>query len=84
MRARPRPDCSRALGARDMALALGTLSAREPDALRPWLAGALAADATDLLLTLAAREHLPRRGRRLVAAVAAGAVALGAAALAGR
>ena len=42
----------------------------------------LAADATDLALTLTARDHLPRRGSVLVSAIAAGGVALGAAAIA--
>jgi hypothetical protein len=70
---------ARALGARDVVIGLGTLRSAE----RRWLAGALAADAADLLLTVAAREHVPRRGRLLVPLVAGAGIALGAVALAG-
>ena len=74
---------ARALGARDLVLAAGTLAALGGggDALRPWLRGALAADAVDLVLTLAAGDQLPPRGRALVSTIAAGGVVIGAAAL---
>jgi len=68
---------ARAVGARDVALALGTLGAARRGALRPWLAAALLADATDLALTVAQRDRLPARGR-LVSAIAGAGVALGA------
>jgi hypothetical protein len=68
---------SRALGARDVVLGLGTLQSTT----REWLAAALVADAADLLLTIAAGAELPRRGRVLVTAVAGTGVALGAVAL---
>ena len=71
----------RALGARDVVLGVGTIAAAGSDRRR-WLTGSLVADAADLALTLAAREHLPRGGRTLVAAIAGGGVVLGAAALA--
>jgi hypothetical protein len=48
---------SRALGARDLVLALGTLSAiAEREALRRWLAASVVADGTDFAVTLAARD----------------------------
>ena len=68
---------SRALGARDVVLGLGTLQSTT----REWLAAALVADAADLLLTIAAGDELPRRGRVLVTAIAGTGVALGAVAL---
>ena len=71
---------ARALGARDIVLAVGTLTAAD-DTLPRWLTGALAADATDLAVTVAGRDHLPRGGRELVMAIAATAVALGAVAI---
>ncbi|HUE28614.1 MAG TPA: hypothetical protein VMP89_17705 [Solirubrobacteraceae bacterium] len=74
---------ARALGARDLVIGVGTLaSLADRRALSPWLRGALAADATDLALTLAGGDAVPARGKVLVCAVAAGGVALGAAALA--
>ena len=74
---------SRALGARDLVLGIGTLATLEDRAaLQRWLRAALVADATDFLVTLAERDALPRSGRALVLAVAGGAVAMGAAAVA--
>jgi hypothetical protein len=73
---------ARALGARDLVLAAGALSALgERDSLRRWLAAALVADGTDFAVTLAARDELPPRGRALVLAIAGTAVGLGALAL---
>src|SRR5436305_8276005 len=72
---------TRVVGSRDVVLAVGTLTAA--DALPRWLAAALAADAADVVLTVSARDHLPRAGAAVVVAVAGGGVALGAAALAG-
>jgi hypothetical protein len=66
----------RSVGARDMALALGTLGAlRQGGALRPWLLGATLADAVDLVATFAAGRAVPARGRLVVALLAGGAVA---------
>lgn len=70
---------ARAIGARDLVLGLGTL--QSPD--RRWLGAALVADTADLALTVAAREHLPKRGHVLVSLIAGAGVGLGAAALAG-
>jgi hypothetical protein len=67
----------RSVGARDIALALGTLGAlREGAALRPWLLGALLADGVDLVATLAAGSAVPAKGRLGIVAVAGGAVAV--------
>jgi hypothetical protein len=66
----------RAIGARDVALALGTVAARRTGAsLRPWLLGASLADAADLLGTLAAGRAVPRSGRLGVPLLAGGAIA---------
>jgi hypothetical protein len=74
---------SRALGARDLVLGIGTLATLEDrPALQRWLQAALIADTTDFAVTLAERDHLPRSGRALVLAIAGGAVALGGAAVA--
>jgi hypothetical protein len=72
---------ARVVGSRDLVLAVGTLTAG--DSLPRWLAAALAADAADVLLTIRARDDLPRAGTALVVAVAGGGVALGGVALAG-
>jgi len=65
----------RAVGARDMALALGTLGAfRQGTPLKPWLLGATLADTADLVSTLAAGRAVPRVGRVAVAAMAGGAI----------
>jgi hypothetical protein len=73
----------RALGARDLVIAAGTLrSVNDPDALRPWLAAATLADCVDFGATAAAGSDLPLRGRVFVMALAGGAAAMGAIALA--
>ena len=67
----------RALGARDLALGLGTLLALRHDApVRGWVEAGGLADAGDALFTLAAFGRLPRRGRwSVLAAAASGVVA---------
>jgi hypothetical protein len=72
----------RALGARDLVLAAGALrSSGDPDALRPWLAAGVLADAVDFTATAVA-DDIPWRGRAFVMAIAGGAVAAGAVAIA--
>lgn len=67
---------TRAVGARDMALALGTLATqRAGGPLRPWLLCATLADATDLVATFAAGKAVPARSKALIALLAGGAVA---------
>jgi hypothetical protein len=73
---------SRGLGARDIALGVGALTADESQ-LGAWAAGAVMADAADLVATIAAGRSLPVAGRALVGALALGGAALGAVALAG-
>jgi hypothetical protein len=66
----------RSVGARDMAIGLGTLGAmRQGARLRPWLLGAILADTVDLVATFAAGRAIPAQGRAGIAAVAGGAVA---------
>jgi hypothetical protein len=79
----------RALGARDLALGLGTLAALQrpvgPDtdqAAKTWVSLSALADGADLLVTLGAWSRLPARQRWLVAAAAGGAAALGLSAVA--
>lgn len=74
---------ARALGARDIVLAVGALAASDDERLRPWLMAGLAADAADLALTVAGRGHLARHGVWLAAPIAAGGVGLGLAGLVG-
>ena len=75
---------SRAVGTRDLAIGAGTLaSLGAPEDLERWLRAALAADATDLAVTVAHGGSLPPRGRNLVIAITVPAVGLGIAALAG-
>jgi hypothetical protein len=67
------------LGARDVALAVGTLralSSRRPAG--PWLRAGIVADAADLVATLRARDALPPLAVPAVAAIAGGSVLLGA------
>jgi hypothetical protein len=65
----------RSVGARDMALALGTLGAmREGGKLRPWLLGATLADVVDLAATLGAGKAIPARGKASIVALAGGAI----------
>lgn len=75
---------ARVVGSRDLVLGAGALAARDSDQRSRWLAAGIGADAADLALTLAARDHLPRRNVALVSAIAGAGVALGAAALARR
>jgi len=67
----------RAVGARDVALAAGTLAAlRQRSSLTPWIVGGALADGTDFAATLAAGQAIPPQGRAavgLVAGVAFGA-----------
>jgi hypothetical protein len=66
----------RAVGARDMALALGTFATRRSGGpLRPWLLAATLADATDLVATFAAGKAVPARSKALIALLAGGAIA---------
>jgi len=65
----------RAVGARDMALALGTLGAqRSGSPLKPWLLAATLADATDLVATFAAGRAVPKAGKAMIALLAGGAI----------
>ena len=68
---------ARALGARDVALGLGTLLAQRHGApVRGWLEGSALADAGDVLATLAGWRSRPRLGRLgVLAAASGGAVA---------
>jgi hypothetical protein len=68
------------LGARDVALALGTLRALSSrhGAAVPWLRAGILADAADLVATLRARDSLPPLAVPAVAAIAGGSVLLGA------
>ncbi|MDW5593810.1 hypothetical protein VSS74_05660 [Conexibacter stalactiti] len=67
----------RAVGARDVALALGTLAAlKQGSSLTPWVVGASIADGTDFLGTLAAGQAIPIQGRAGVGLLAGGALGL--------
>jgi hypothetical protein len=66
----------RSVGARDMALALGTLAAqRNGSPLKPWLLGATLADTVDLVATFAAGRAVPKAGKAAIALLAGGAIA---------
>jgi hypothetical protein len=73
----------RALGARDLALGLGALTAlqrpAEPRSACTWVAAGALSDALDVAASLASWRDLPRTTRRLVAASAGGAALTGAA-----
>jgi hypothetical protein len=73
---------ARGLGARDLAFGAGTLAASD-SSLRGWAAAATVGDAADLIATVTAGDDIPLAGRILVGALAAGATALGVAAVAG-
>jgi hypothetical protein len=78
---RPSQVAIRGLGARDIALAAGTvLAAMRGDDLRPWLIGCVACDLADIGATLAAGDDVPKRARLGTVALAGGA-ALGGVAL---
>jgi hypothetical protein len=65
----------RSVGARDMALALGTLAAqRSGSPLKPWLLGATLADSVDLFATFAAGKAIPKAGRAAIVLLAGGAI----------
>ncbi len=74
----------RALGARDLALGLGALTALQRPASQPgsacaWVAAGALSDALDVVASLASWRELPRRSRWLVAVSAGGAALIGAA-----
>jgi hypothetical protein len=73
---------TRGLGARDLALGAGALTAGPADLPR-WVAAGILADTADLAATVAAGDSLPLAGRVLVGAVAVAGAALGGVALAG-
>jgi len=67
---------ARALGARDLALGLGTLLALRHDApVRGWVEAGGLADAGDVAVTLTRFGSLPRPGRWIVLIAASGGVA---------
>jgi hypothetical protein len=74
----------RALGARDLALGLGALTALRPAAApgqaAAWVAAGALSDALDVAASLASWQELPRITRWLVAASAGGAALTGVAA----
>ena len=73
----------RALGARDIALGLGALTAlqrpAEPGSACAWVAAGALSDALDVVASLASWRELPRTSRWLVAVSAGGAALTGAA-----
>lgn len=73
----------RALGARDLALGLGALTAlqrpAEPGSARAWVAAGALSDGLDVVASLASWRELPRTTRWLVAVSAGGAALAGAA-----
>ena len=74
----------RALGARDIALGLGALSAlqgvaTEPESASAWVAAGALSDALDVTATVASWRELPHVSRWLVLAAAGGAALTGAA-----
>jgi hypothetical protein len=74
----------RALGARDIALGLGALTALQRPATEPgsacaWVAAGALSDALDVVASLSSWRELPRVSRWLVAGSAGGAALVGAA-----
>jgi hypothetical protein len=68
----------RALGARDLAIGLGTAyAAGQGYGSRPWLWAGILADATDFAATLRARDALPSLNVGVVGLVAGGSVLVG-------
>ena len=65
------------LGARDLAIGAGTLSALGGDAAKPWLAASAAADLLDLAATLRNAGDMPTSSVIGTVVVAGGAAALG-------
>lgn len=68
---------ARALGIRDLALAIGLLAALRGGDPGPWLVAGIAADAVDLTATLAAGRAVPPQARAGVGVIAGGAVLTG-------
>ncbi len=69
----------RALGARDVGIALGTLRALDRrESARPWALAALIADGVDFMATLAARRQIPRGAFAFGALMSGLSTALGA------
>jgi hypothetical protein len=67
----------RAMGARDLAIGLGTAyAAGQGYGARPWLMAGIVSDVGDLLATLRARDDLPGPGVVVIAAMAGGSVLL--------
>ncbi|MGH9283325.1 MAG: hypothetical protein ACRD0S_10375 [Acidimicrobiales bacterium] len=67
---------SRALGARDVALGLGSvLALRHGTPARGWVEAGGLADAGDLAATLLAWRHVPRRTRLVMLGIMAGSMA---------
>jgi hypothetical protein len=67
----------RALGARDLAIGLGTAYAvGQGHGVRPWLGAGALADAIDLAATVRVRHRLPAAGVATVALMAGGSVLL--------
>ena len=68
----------RALGARDLAIGLGTAyTAGQGHGARPWILAGILADAADLAATLRARDALPAFNVGVVGVVAGGSVLVG-------
>ena len=68
----------RALGARDLAIGLGTAyTAGQGYGARPWILAGILADAADLAATLRARDALPAFKVGVVGLVAGGSVLVG-------
>ncbi len=71
-------DLARSLGARDLALGLATLQTLGDSDLGPRVQALCAlVDGVDVLATLLAREHLPRKGVLGTVAIAGAAMAAG-------
>jgi hypothetical protein len=65
------------VGARDLALGAGVLSALERGGARPWVLASAVADLGDLAGTLRFRRHLPALSVAALIAIAGGAAAAG-------
>jgi len=79
-RRRPAQVALRGLGARDLALAGGALSAAvRGSAMRPWLLATVGGDLADVAAAFAAGDSLPRRSRSGTLALAGASAVLSAA-----
>jgi hypothetical protein len=68
----------RGLGARDLALAAGTIvAAKRGGALHGWLIGAVSCDVADIGATLAAGDAVPKRSRIGTVALAGASAVMG-------